>query len=388
MPKRQSARRGTAAWCAISTRRSMPAGIAAARSSANCPPSDQPSSDSASVSGASVSCTRQVCAAGVLASASQSLRPWPGRSMAMTRKLSRERAAQPVPDPQVQAPAVQQHEVAPPRPLHLGVERAHAGARRAQPLAAARASASASSSTCASVCAADSVTRSRALPAGTVGGRMATTQKPALSSARAARRAPRRARRTSSGWMGVSESGERHAARRRARRGSARCGASSASRRQASRLRERAAPRAWPPRPAAAARSCRYRCAPSASGTRSGRHRRRRRRRRSRRPCRACRPAPARPRALEAACSSVPRPLAPSTPRPCASSTTSQASCARARRAPARGSGARSPSMLNTPSVAMTRASRRILAEDARRRARVRVRVASRAARPRAARRR
>ncbi len=55
-------------------------------------------------------------------------------------------------------------------------------------------------------------------------------------------------------------------------------------------------------------------------------------------------------------CASVPRPPfspVPSTPKPCASSTTSQASnsSASAHRA---GSGARSPSMLNTASVAIS----------------------------------
>ena len=55
-----------------------------------------------------------------------------------------------------------------------------------------------------SVCAADSVTRSRAEPAGTVGGRMATTQNPRCASCRCAASACP-ALPHSTGWMGVTD---------------------------------------------------------------------------------------------------------------------------------------------------------------------------------------
>ena len=83
--------------------------------------------------------------------------------------------------------------------------------------------------------------------------------------------------------------------------------------------------------------------------------RRRRRRRRSRRPCRACRRAPAPARASSPKCSSVPRPLAPDDAQAVrVVHDEPGVRCARAARASC-GSGARSPSMLNTPSVAMQR---------------------------------
>src|SRR6185312_3244681 len=67
-----------------------------------------------------------------------------------------------------------------------------------------RANVSTSESTCASVCAAESVTRRRALPRGTVGGRIATTQKPDSISSRCARSAAREFPNIT-GWMGVIE---------------------------------------------------------------------------------------------------------------------------------------------------------------------------------------
>ena len=89
-------------------------------------------------------------------------------------KARRERAHESIPNSEVQTPAVQQHQVSRlTAAVHFVVERTHASCT---PRASTAPSSLASASTCASVCAAESVMRSRALPAGTVGGRIATTQ--------------------------------------------------------------------------------------------------------------------------------------------------------------------------------------------------------------------
>src|SRR5262249_16951334 len=110
------------------------------------------------------------------------------RAAPMARQINSDHAEaitqlfdQAIPDAHVEAPTVKQHEIGT-GAVDLDVQIVHLTRVPRAPLAQARASASTSASTCCSVCAADNVTRSRELPCGTVGGRMATTQNPAASS--------------------------------------------------------------------------------------------------------------------------------------------------------------------------------------------------------------
>src|SRR5690242_10985274 len=87
---------------------------------------------------------------------------------------------EPVPDAHIETPPVQQHQIGT-RTIDLYVQIAHriaCVALSTRCLAQMRLKASTSASTCDSLCAADSATRSLELPWGTVGGLIATTQKP------------------------------------------------------------------------------------------------------------------------------------------------------------------------------------------------------------------
>ena len=188
------------------------AGARAPRRARSTPPSDQPITASGCCS---------VANARSSAATTASMRPGLDRiAVAVARQVDdvdamvlRERGQERREQPAVQREAVQQHEGAS-LPDGLDVQaryaftsrRATARPRRAH---AASASAASSASTSSSVCAAENDTRSRAVPCGTVGGRIAGTKMPrshnVCDSATAAAASP-----STSGWIGVVDGSSVH----------------------------------------------------------------------------------------------------------------------------------------------------------------------------------
>ena len=200
------------------------------------------------------------------------------------------------------------------------------------------------------VCAAENVTRRRDVPAGTVGGRIAGTQRPRASSASLAASAAASLP-SSIGWIGVARGQQRAGRAPRAARGSARRDRALARAARARRCStsQRCARRARP-RPAAAP-SCRCRCARAGAASRSA-------------PRVPATKAPKVPKALpsvpistgtsssaEAGCSTTPPPGRAEHAEAVRVVDEQPGAVLRGTRRASSRSGARSPSMLNTPSV-------------------------------------
>ena len=244
--------------------------------------------------------------------------------------IARQRVAQRIEHAQVHAPAVQadQWQCAVPRRAGRAAPHAARGSCRGTRGAAHRLQRIEQSVDCPRRrCAAVSVTRSRSVPAGTVGLRMAATQKPRSQQRIGSRPGSAPHRGSSMGWMGVVDGISvmpRCAAPLRNRA----IDASTRSRRQPCccdhdpqrRARGRGHRRRQCRGEDVAARTLQDQLDDVARARHEGTEA-------CRRPCPACPPAAALVLTSRPASSRLPRPVAPITPRPCASSTSSQACC-------------------------------------------------------------
>ena len=281
----------------------------------------------------------------------RALRPCPGRSTRCRVKCRCEPRDQRREHAAVHGPAVQ-HAPAPGRCRRCSI--CNSGIGACGVLADAPRAPCTSASTSRSLCSALSVMRRRAWPSGTVGGRIAPTRKPRACSARRQRPARARCRRTApAGSACTIRSSGTPARRRRApeahhqrRQLGAAPGfaADQPQRRRASR------------RPCAGGGAVVNRYGPRGFGNvlDQGLAAEQHRALAAEAPCPAAPAAAALRPAPRLATATLPRPSGPSTPMPCASSTYSSASWLRATSARSR-SGAMSPSMLKTPSVASMR---------------------------------
>ena len=273
--------------------------------------------------------------------------------------------AEPIEDAQVQAPAVQQHEIAAaPSPWISIIQRAHAADS-----AAARAHARPERldqrvDLLLAVGRGQGHAQARAA-GGTVGGRIATTQSPPPANSRSLSAAA--ALPSITGWMGVVEA----AAARRLRRAAAKARGERQHALAPPALRTRDGQRG-----ARGGRDRLRQCGGVDIGARVLQQQLDERRLAGDEGAEAAEGLAQRADqhrygvAVEAEMLEAPRPLAPMTPRPCASSTISQACAACAATRASCGSGARSPSMLNTPSVPTSARGRRRPAPAAARRLR------------------